>query len=166
MRWPPCAWGKRFLALRLFCTGLFIDFELTSLSVNGNPAQPTLTADFGDIPPQESVVAVWFLTSSLQGFFTNFEATFSFVNPLGIPEAGLDIIDSLEVFGKVSDAPQVVLGTVFYCESEFVSNPSRFSEPREPCESTRIRALTTVFRTFWSTTKSTACCFRKPYTRL
>ena len=80
-----------------WCAGLFIDFELTSLSVNGNPAQPTLTADFGDIPAQESVVAVWFLTSTLQGSFTNFEATFSFVNPLGIPEAGLDIIDSLEV---------------------------------------------------------------------
>ena len=81
-----------------FGTGLFIDFELTSLSVNGNPAQPTLTADFGDIPPEESVVAVWFITSSLQGSFTNFEATFSFVNPLGIPEAGLYIIDSLEVW--------------------------------------------------------------------
>ena len=56
-----------------------------------------LSADFGDIDPQSSAVAVWFLTSTLQGTFSNFNATFSFVNPLGIPEAGLDIIDSLDV---------------------------------------------------------------------
>ena len=77
--------------------GLFITFQLESVSVNGQPAEPVLSADFGDIGPESSTVAVWFLTSTLQGTFSNFNATFSFINPLGIPEAGLDIIDSLDV---------------------------------------------------------------------
>lgn len=77
--------------------GLFISFQLESVSVNGQPAQPTLSAQFGDVASESSAIAVWFLTSTLQGTFSNFNATFAFVNPLGIPEAGLDIIDSLDV---------------------------------------------------------------------
>ncbi|NEQ72661.1 MAG: hypothetical protein F6K23_06010, partial [Okeania sp. SIO2C9] len=69
--------------------GLLIDFEIIGSQVNGNPASPSLTVDFGNIEPGETAVADWLLKSSLQGKFIEYEATFEHVNGLGNPELSL-----------------------------------------------------------------------------
>ena len=57
--------------------GLLIGFNIESTEVNGQDAQPTLKADFGDIESNEAGVAKWMMTCSLSGKFVSFEADFS-----------------------------------------------------------------------------------------
>ncbi|MGF1455390.1 MAG: Ig-like domain-containing protein [Alphaproteobacteria bacterium] len=76
-------------------SGLLIDFEILGTEVNSQPIQPTLTADIGDLPGGETAVVVFQLESSLQGSFSDYEATFESVNDLGLPE--LSTIQSVEI---------------------------------------------------------------------
>ncbi|MFH0729314.1 MAG: Ig domain-containing protein [Pseudomonadota bacterium] len=63
--------------------GLLIGFHIESTEVNGQPAQPTLKADFGDIGPNTAGVAKWIMTCSLSGKFVDFTADFSHSDELG-----------------------------------------------------------------------------------
>lgn len=63
--------------------GLLIGFQIEGCEVNGEPAEPTLLADFGDIPSQTAGVARWVMTSSLRGDFVSFGATFEHADELG-----------------------------------------------------------------------------------
>ena len=63
--------------------GLLIGFNIETTEVNGQDAQPTLKADFGDIGPNEAGVAKWMMTCSLSGKFVSFEADFSHSDELG-----------------------------------------------------------------------------------
>ena len=63
--------------------GLLIAFEIIGSDVNGQPFQPTLLVDFGTIDPNKAGVARWFMTTTLQGRFTEFTATFSHDDALG-----------------------------------------------------------------------------------
>lgn len=75
--------------------GLAIDFEIIATQVAGSPAMPTLEADFGEVPAGESKVANWFLTSSLQGFFNDYKASFEHLDSRGDPR--LSLIQSVEI---------------------------------------------------------------------
>ena len=63
--------------------GLLIGFNIEATQVNGEAAQLTLKADFGDIGPGEAGVAKWIMTCSLSGKFVEFDADFSHSDELG-----------------------------------------------------------------------------------
>ena len=63
--------------------GLLVDFAIIGSSVNDQPATNSLLVEFGDLAPDQGVVARWDMTSSLTGRFENFEASFSHSDELG-----------------------------------------------------------------------------------
>lgn len=69
--------------------GLLIDFKIIATEVAGKNMVPSLTAEFGNIDPGTSVVGRWLMTSTLQGLFTDYEASFEHVDGLGIPRLSL-----------------------------------------------------------------------------
>ena len=75
--------------------GLLIDFEIIGTDVNGGPVEPTLTAEFGDLPPRSNAVAMWRMVASLQGLFVDYKATFRHLDPSGDPR--LSLIKSVEI---------------------------------------------------------------------
>ncbi len=75
--------------------GLLIDFKIIGTKVGGQDIAPTLTANFGTIDPGQSKVAEWLLTSTLQGKFLEYSATFQHVDTLG--STNLSLIDSVEI---------------------------------------------------------------------
>ena len=75
--------------------GLLISFKIIGSKVGASDLAPSLTADLGDIPAGRSQVAEWVLTSSLQGKFIDYSATFEHVNTLG--STNLSLIDGVEI---------------------------------------------------------------------
>jgi|GEM_PF-1647902 len=75
--------------------GLLIDFKIIGAQVGSQPVAPTLTVDFGDLAPGSTSVGRWLLTSTLQGLFINYSATFQHVDPLGNPR--LSLIQGVEI---------------------------------------------------------------------
>ncbi|WP_108262110.1 Ig-like domain-containing protein [Mangrovicoccus ximenensis] len=69
--------------------GLLIDFEIIGSSVNGEDFSPSLLADFGDVAAGGREVATWFMQSSLEGKFVDYEVSFKHLNSLGIEELSL-----------------------------------------------------------------------------
>jgi hypothetical protein len=60
------------------------------------PVNPSLTIDLGNVPPQSNVVARWLMTSTLQGKFINYSATFEHTNPLAAKITSL--IRNVDIF--------------------------------------------------------------------
>ena len=75
--------------------GLLIDFKIIGTEVAGHNITPSLTVNFGDILPDQSVVGRWLMTSTLQGLFTDYKATFEHVDGLGNPR--LSLIEDLSI---------------------------------------------------------------------
>ncbi|MBI4582312.1 MAG: hypothetical protein HY718_21640, partial [Planctomycetes bacterium] len=75
--------------------GLLISFNIVGSQVGGQPGTPSLTLNLGSIDPGATEVARWLMTSSLQGEFIEFSATFEHVNPLGIE--GLSLVDDVSI---------------------------------------------------------------------
>lgn len=63
--------------------GLLIEFLIIGSEVNGQSFAPSLLADFGTIEPQASGIAAWVMTSTLNGRFIEFDATFTHEDSLG-----------------------------------------------------------------------------------
>ncbi|MGE0086295.1 MAG: Ig-like domain-containing protein [Desulfococcaceae bacterium] len=63
--------------------GLAIGFLIEGSEVNGNPAEPTLLADFGDILPNRAGIGRWSMTCTLSGKFVDFTADISHSDELG-----------------------------------------------------------------------------------
>jgi len=63
--------------------GLLIGFNIEGCAVNGEPANPSLLAYFGDIQPKTSGIARWIMTCSLSGKFIEFTADYSHSDELG-----------------------------------------------------------------------------------
>ncbi|WP_309385876.1 MBG domain-containing protein [Cerasicoccus frondis] len=90
--------------------GLLIDFQIIATQVAGENLIPSLNADFGDIAPGERKVGTWFLTSTLQGLFLDYEATFEHVTGLGDPRLSLikevtiyEMIHAVRALGELDD---------------------------------------------------------------
>ncbi len=65
--------------------GLFVDFEIVESQVDDQQVQSDrLVIDFGTLEANSSRTGVWFLESSLQGKFIEYEARFTHLNPLGL----------------------------------------------------------------------------------
>jgi hypothetical protein len=75
--------------------GLFIDFKIIATEVDGQPLSPSLTADFGNVAPGARRIATWYMTSTMQGLFTNYSATFEHVTGLGDPR--LSLMQNVEI---------------------------------------------------------------------
>ncbi|MBI1842152.1 MAG: hypothetical protein HYR88_15050, partial [Verrucomicrobia bacterium] len=75
--------------------GLLIDFQIVATEVAGVGLTPSLTAEFGEIPPGGIAIGRWLLKSSLQGLFIDYAATFEHVNGLG--RRDLSLIDSVNI---------------------------------------------------------------------
>ena len=75
--------------------GLLIDFKIIATEVAGQNLNPTLTANFGTIAPHSTAVARWLMTSTLQGLFINYSATFEHIDGLGNPR--LSLIDEVTI---------------------------------------------------------------------
>ncbi|MFN9545708.1 MAG: putative Ig domain-containing protein [Cyanobacteriota bacterium] len=69
-------------------TGLLIDFKLIGSSVGSqsNLVNPSLTVNFGQLPPQATKEAHWLMTSTLQGRFVDYKANVEYLNPLGFKD--------------------------------------------------------------------------------
>jgi hypothetical protein len=63
--------------------GLLINFELLDTQVNDRPVVNSLLADFGDLAPGQSAVAIWRMSTSLYGHFISFEADYYHSDALG-----------------------------------------------------------------------------------
>ena len=73
--------------------GLLITFKIIGSQIGNQPMSPSMTVNFGDIGSFETKTARWLLTSTLQGTFYNYSATFENINPLGDPQ--LSLLDDL-----------------------------------------------------------------------
>ncbi len=63
--------------------GLQISFQIIGTQIAGKDFSPSLTVNFGDIQPGQTVVGEWLFTSSLQGHFINYTAMFANGDSLG-----------------------------------------------------------------------------------
>jgi len=75
--------------------GLLIDFEIIATEVAGQNLAPSLTANFGNIGPDEVAQGRWLLRSSLQGLFIDYKASFEHLDGLG--DKRLSLIESVEI---------------------------------------------------------------------
>jgi hypothetical protein len=75
--------------------GLLIDFKIIATEVAGQNLSPSLTANFGTINPGSNGIARWLMTSTLQGLFINYSATFEHIDGLGNPK--LSLIDDVSI---------------------------------------------------------------------
>lgn len=75
--------------------GLLIDFKIIGSQLGASAAEPSLTLNFGNIPAGQSQVGQWLFTSSLQGKFIEYSATFEHVDNFG--STNLSLIDSVEI---------------------------------------------------------------------
>ncbi len=75
--------------------GLLIDYQILATEVTGQPVSPGLTADFGDLAPGATAVGRWLFGSSLQGMFTDYQASFEHLDAMGEPR--LSLIDHLSI---------------------------------------------------------------------
>ena len=90
--------------------GLLIDFKIIGTEVAGQNLEPSLTANFGNILPGQIKIARWLLTSTLQGQFIDYKATFQHISPLGDPRLSLiknveihELIHTVRVYGALDD---------------------------------------------------------------
>ena len=79
--------------------GLLIDFKIIASQVDGQPMTPSLTTNFGDIGPGEISIGRWWLTSTLQGHFISYDATFQHIDGLG--DERLSLIKSVEIYEMI-----------------------------------------------------------------
>jgi hypothetical protein len=75
--------------------GLLVDFKIIGSQVNDHEVSPSLKVDLGDVGPDETAAARWFMTSTLQGKFIDYNASFEHVDGLGNPR--LSLIDSVNL---------------------------------------------------------------------
>jgi len=75
--------------------GLLINFNIIASEVNGQPVSPSLTVNFGNIGAGSNAIGRWLFTSSLQGLFTDYRATFEHIDGLGNPR--LSLIDDVSI---------------------------------------------------------------------
>ncbi len=90
--------------------GLLIDFQIIGTEVAGETLSPSLTVEFGEIQPGERKIGTWLMTSTLQGLFIDYEATFEHLDGFGDPRLSLikeveihEMIHMIEALGDKAD---------------------------------------------------------------
>jgi hypothetical protein len=75
--------------------GLLVNFNILGTELENHPVTPALDVNFGSIAPGTNSIARWLFSSTVQGSFTNFSASFSQVDSFGKPR--LSLIKSVEI---------------------------------------------------------------------
>lgn len=75
--------------------GLLVDFRIIGAQVGTQAFAPSLTANLGTIPGGGAQVAQWLFTSTLQGKFIEYSASFAHIDSLGV--SNLSLIDHVEI---------------------------------------------------------------------
>ncbi|KQP20290.1 LamG-like jellyroll fold domain-containing protein [Pseudorhodoferax sp. Leaf265] len=75
--------------------GLLIDFKIVGTQVGDQAQAPTLTANLGNIAAGQTQVAQWNMTSTLQGKFIDYTATFEHLDGMG--DTRLSLIESVNI---------------------------------------------------------------------
>ncbi len=75
--------------------GLLANFQIIATQVNGQNLSPSLTVNFGSIAPGGVSTALFYLTSSIQGQFIDFEASYEDESGLGSPQ--VSIINGIQI---------------------------------------------------------------------
>ncbi|MEE1083705.1 MAG: choice-of-anchor Q domain-containing protein [Paludibacteraceae bacterium] len=91
--------------------GLLIDFAIIGSSLNGKDCDlGSENIDFGNIEAQTAKTGVWWMTSSLLGHFTKYEASVVHANSYGNPELSLvkgiaihELIKTVDAYGVKDD---------------------------------------------------------------
>lgn len=91
--------------------GLAVSFQLIGSNLQGQPANLGVTnINFGTIPPLQAKVGQWYLTSSLLGHFSNYDAQVVHNNSFGNPELSLiqgaelhELTRSIRAYGAQDD---------------------------------------------------------------
>ena len=91
--------------------GLLIDFDIIGSSLNGKDCNlGSENIDFGNIDAQSASTGVWWLTSSLLGHFTKYEASVVHANSFGNSELSLvkgiaihELIKTVDAYGAKED---------------------------------------------------------------
>ena len=89
---------------------LLIDFKIIASEVAGQNMTPSLTVDFGSVGAGTIEIARWWMTSTLQGQFIDYTATFRHTDKLGDPRlsriksVGIrELIHTVEAYGTFHD---------------------------------------------------------------
>ncbi len=99
--------------------GLSISFKLIGTNIGTQPITASLNVELGDLSPNTTVIARWWMVSSLEGTFKNYSATFENINPLGDPR--LSVLDELEIHNLLK-AVSLYLGKEDDGISDFLVN--------------------------------------------
>ena len=91
--------------------GLLIDFAIIGSSLNGKDCNlGSENIDFGNIEAHSAKTGVWWMTSSLLGHFTKYEASVVHANSFGNPELSLvkgiaihELIKTVDAYGVKND---------------------------------------------------------------
>jgi len=75
--------------------GLLIHFSLIGAQLGLDAISPSLTIDFGTIQPEQRKVARWLMTSTLEGQFIEYSATFTHNDAIG--DAHISLFDSVGI---------------------------------------------------------------------
>lgn len=85
--------------------GLLIDFKIIGTEVSGQAQSPSLTATFGEIGPDSNAYGRWLLTSTLQGLFLDYKATFEHLDSLGKTNLSLIEVVTIHEMTHLVQAP-------------------------------------------------------------
>ena len=75
--------------------GLSIDFQLLGARVDNEPLNPSFNLNIGSIDSGKSKIVIWDMTSSLQGKFIDYRASFEHMDALG--GLSLSLIDAVNI---------------------------------------------------------------------
>ncbi len=76
--------------------GLLIDFKLIGAQVGTQQVNPSLNLSLGDLYPNESKVVRWLMTSTLQGHFIEYSASYEHLGPIDDPR--LSLVDDVQIY--------------------------------------------------------------------
>jgi hypothetical protein len=86
-------------------SGLLASFQLVATQVDGQNLTPSLTVDLGNIAPGGLATALFLMTSSIDGQFVSYNATFQDENGLGSSQ--LSIVNSVVVYNLIHLASEI-----------------------------------------------------------
>ncbi|XP_068209798.1 uncharacterized protein [Palaemon carinicauda] len=115
--------------------GLLISFKMISSMLGSEKIEPSLTVNFGNILPNETKTARWWMTSSLIGKFIDYNATFENRNPLGDPK--LSLIEKLDIHELIQnilipgDGDDGILDFLVNDDEDIYSYPDRIYDSKD-----------------------------------
>lgn len=91
--------------------GLLVDFQIIGSNLQGQPANLGVTnIHFGTVPPLGTRIGQWYMTSSLLGHFSDYDAQVVHNNSFGNPELSLiqgaefhELTHSIKAYGTLDD---------------------------------------------------------------